>query len=107
MGTRRFTALSGTRRALPSAMTPRSRWALPLLLVACASGPPLPPARSGDSVVYTADGRPLGVERASPQEPATYVHVGFVADREHPVVLELAPGWSLDEQGLHYHPETR
>ncbi len=76
-----------------------------LILAACSAGTRAAPA--SPAAVYTADGKVLGVERASPEDPATYVQLVIQGNEAAPVRVELAPGWYLDQRGLSFRPETR
>jgi hypothetical protein len=49
-----------------------------------------------------AGGTVLGVERASPTDPATHVHLILQASDGSPVRVDLGPGWYLDEHGLRF-----
>ena len=85
--------------------------AVALLAFACtvtSEGVSAGPTGPNPAPVYTAaDGRVLGVERASPEQPATYVAIVFQADGKEPIRIELAPGWYLEERGLHFTPQDR
>jgi hypothetical protein len=74
-------------------------------LAACGPPPPLPPDPPTGPIGYTADGRVLGVERAAPEDPASYVHIVVRPGDEEPIVVDLGPGWYLDERGLTFSPE--
>jgi hypothetical protein len=84
---------------------------VPLLLaLSCSVSGEIPaggPQRAAPSPVYTADGRVLGVERASPDQPASYVQLVVQADGKTPLRVELAPGWVLDKHGLKFSEQDR
>jgi len=64
-----------------------------------------------------AGGTVLGVERGSPSDPATHVHLVLQPSAGAPLRVDLGPGWYLDERGLRFskddlvevegHPERR
>jgi hypothetical protein len=83
-------------------MTRRYIW-LPLLwLAACRYPPDEPRLPQQQPLVYTADGDVLGVERASPEDAATYVQLVVRPGVEAPVRVELGPGWYLEQGGLRF-----
>ncbi|HEY2406587.1 MAG TPA: hypothetical protein VGI10_11325 [Polyangiaceae bacterium] len=94
-------------------MTPQTFRLLPLLtfsLAACAAQRDLTAAdvaTARAAPVYTADGNVLGVERGSPDQPASYLHLVIQPDGKAPVHVELAPGWYLDRAGLHFSEHDR
>jgi hypothetical protein len=56
----------------------------------------------------TADGEVLGIDRASPgRELAEGLTVQLRAGGEAPVAVQLAPGWYLEENEIHYGPSER
>jgi hypothetical protein len=56
----------------------------------------------------TADGEVLGVDRKSPgRELAEGLTVQIRAGGDEPVAVQLAPGWYLEEKGIHYGPSER
>jgi hypothetical protein len=56
----------------------------------------------------TADGEILGVDRQPPgTEIAQGLSVRLQVDREQPIVVQLAPGWYLDENGIAYGAQER
>jgi hypothetical protein len=42
------------------------------------------------------------VERSSPDDPATHVHLVIQPEDGTPVRVDLGPGWYLDEHGLSF-----
>jgi hypothetical protein len=63
---------------------------------------PSPVAAPGSNV--TARGTVLSVERPTPEDSQSFVHVTITPSDRNPVRLVLAPGWYLDEQGLRFEP---
>jgi hypothetical protein len=56
----------------------------------------------------TADGEVLGVDRQSPsRELAEGLTVRLRAGGADPVVVQLAPGWYLEQNGIGYGPSER
>jgi hypothetical protein len=56
---------------------------------------------------YSVDGRVMGVDEVPPEQSlAQTVRITITTD-DKPVVVELAPGWVLDERGLHFGREDR
>lgn len=54
------------------------------------------------------DGRVLGVDRTSAQDQLSYgVHLTVRDDLGRPVAVRLAPGWYLDQKGLHFSRSER
>lgn len=83
---------------------------LTVSFAACAARPDLTPADSAaahSAPAYTADGNVLGVERGSPNQPATYTHLVIQPDGKAPIHVELAPDWYLDRAGLHFSEHDR
>jgi hypothetical protein len=73
------------------------------VIVACAgtAGPVAqPPAH--EPPTYMADGTILGVERSSPEDPVTHVHLVIQPTAGTPVRVDLGPGWYLDKHGLRF-----
>ena len=101
---------SGTTTAVAGAMLPRTGSSLLVLFTLGACGPPLPPWPPDGSRntpdVHTSDGRVLGVERRSAEDPASFVYLTVQAG-EQPIRVELGPGWYLDEHGLTFATEQR
>jgi hypothetical protein len=71
---------------------------------ACSSSPVERPPRSDvrEPPAYMAGGTVLGVERGSPSDPATHVHLVIQPSDGAPVRVDLGPGWYLDERGLRF-----
>jgi hypothetical protein len=83
---------------------------------ACAS--PLPPPEAGERrdnllpashlELTTAQGEVIGTDRLPPgQELAQGLTIRLQADRHAPIVVQVAPGWFLDESGIAYGPRER
>jgi hypothetical protein len=49
-----------------------------------------------------ADGTVVGVERSSPEDPVTHVHLVIQPTSGTPLRVDLGPGWYLDEHGLRF-----
>lgn len=63
--------------------------------------------RFDPGAVETVDGRVLGVDRAPPSDTlATGVRLKLGGD-DGPVSVDLAPGWYLDQKGLHFATNER
>jgi hypothetical protein len=94
------------------------RFRLLVLLAAVGCGPPtgpppfdirehhnIPPEHT---LPTTADGEVLGVDRQSPGRELTEgLSVRLRADGDQPIVVQLAPGWYLEENGIAYRPSER
>jgi hypothetical protein len=96
---------AGTSLASEMGMTHPAHWILVITLVAACSSTVerQPGPRPSDATPsYVAGGTVLGVERASPTDPATHVHLILQASGGSPVRVDLGPGWYLDEQGLRF-----
>jgi hypothetical protein len=84
--------------------------ALPLVLAQC--GPPAPiqasyPGRTGEPAQDAAYGEVVGVDHVAPSDAlASGVRVRL-GGSEGPVVVDLAPDWYLDQNGLRYSPNER
>lgn len=97
----------------------RSAIAALLLLAAAACGPAIgrpavEPGRESTTLppsyveTTTANGEIIGVDRATPgRELAEGLTIRLQADAERPIVVQLAPGWYLDENGIGYGPRER
>lgn len=86
-------------------MTHANRWILALSLFTSCGGTveSQPGPRPSDATpTYTAGGTVLGVERATPADPATHVHLILQPSGGSPVRVDLGPGWYLDEHGLRF-----
>jgi hypothetical protein len=79
-----------------------------LLLVACGppSGPPFSAANVGEPARSTVDGEVLGVDHVAPADKLAS-GVQLRLGGEKPVVIDLAPDWYLDKQGLRFAPNER
>jgi hypothetical protein len=78
------------------------------LVVACAAKAERVDPRTPVPVVTTVDGEVLGVDRVPPEQAlATSVRLTVRPGSARPVVVELAPGWYLDEHGLDLRPADR
>jgi hypothetical protein len=49
----------------------------------------------------------LGVERGSPTDPATHVHLVLQQSSGTPLRVDLGPGWYLDEHGLRFSKDDQ
>jgi hypothetical protein len=88
-----------------------------VLLFAIACTTTLPPAGSGEGRTLTpashvglttADGEVIGVDRNdASQQLSQGLTLELRADSDEPLVVRLAPGWYLDEQGVSYGPKER
>ena len=84
-----------------------------LALVAC--GPPqLPRPVTADQIgepahsAASVEGEVLGVDHTPPSdELASGTRVELRTDRAHPVVVDLAPDWYLDQRGIRYSRADR
>jgi hypothetical protein len=89
-------------------MLSRALWLASLVTLSAACGAPREPAPPVQPAPpFSTDGRVIGVERKSPDDPGAYVHLLVAADGERPIRVELAPGWYLDQQGLRFSREER
>jgi hypothetical protein len=62
-----------------------------------------PGPRPNDATpTYMAGGTVLGIERATPTDPATHVHLILQASDGSPLRVDLGPGWYLDKNGLRF-----
>jgi hypothetical protein len=89
-----------------------------VLAAAVGCGPPIGPppfdireqhnVPPEHSLPTTADGEVLGVDRQSPgRELSEGLTVRLRAGGDAPVLVQLAPGWYLDEHGIGYGPSER
>jgi hypothetical protein len=51
------------------------------------------------------DGVVLSVERPRPEDNQAFVHLVISPADSKPIRLVLAPGWYLEEKGLHFEPQ--
>jgi hypothetical protein len=73
---------------------------------AAATSTPVTKARE-PLPVYTVDGRVLGTDARHPPSPETNVRLILQPDGEAPIVVDLAPGWYLDQRGIHFSEQER
>ena len=81
-----------------------------LLTTACATGSTAgtPATKAREPLpVYTVDGRVLGTESGHPVSTETSVRLILQPDGEAPVTVDLAPGWYLDQRGIHFSEQER
>jgi hypothetical protein len=70
-------------------------------LAACAAAPPGPPAGT-PPFVRTVDGQVLGVDGVPPERRLAENLRLTLRSGSEPVVVELAPGWYLEQRGLRF-----
>jgi hypothetical protein len=86
-----------------------------LFAVACTTTLPPVDSQEGRTLtpashvgLTTADGEVIGVDRNQPSHQLSQgLTLELRADADEPLVVRLAPGWYLDEQGVSYGPRER
>jgi len=75
------------------------------LAAACA---PITPALAPSGAPLSIDGTVVGVDQRSPSEQlASGLRVTLQPEGQPKVLVELAPGWFLDQHGLHFSERDR
>ncbi len=87
-------------------VTRASLWALLFFACGPTAGPNYPAAQAGEPPRTAADGEVIGVDQVPPSDRLAS---GFRLrlGGEKPMVVDLAPDWYLDQNGIRFSPSER